>query len=78
MLATGLAALRVPLLPDEVAAERKPFVLEVGRVMRDLGARRAAEAKTGFEALVAKYPEHAPKSITCTGPTCWPANPTRV
>jgi tetratricopeptide (TPR) repeat protein len=57
MLATGLAALRVPLLPDEVAIERKPFVLEVGRVMWDVGARRAAEAKTGFEALVAKYPD---------------------
>lgn len=57
LLAMGLAALRVPAFPSELSAAKRPLVEDVGRVMFDVGSRRAAAAQSGFEKLVAKYPD---------------------
>jgi tetratricopeptide (TPR) repeat protein len=56
ILAMGLASLRVPAFPSELASAKRPLVEDVGRVMFDAGARRGEAAQGGFEALVAKYP----------------------
>jgi tetratricopeptide (TPR) repeat protein len=55
--AMGLAALRVPTFPKELSTAKRGLVEDVGRVMFDAGARRAADAQAGFEKLIAKYPE---------------------
>lgn len=57
ILAMGLASLRVPALPNELSSGKRALVEDVGRVMFDVGARRAADAQAGFEKLAAKYPE---------------------
>lgn len=54
--AVGLAALRMPMLPSELPAEDRDLVQDAGRAVYDSMARRSAEAKREFEALVAKYP----------------------
>ncbi len=57
ILALGLAALRVPVFPEDLAPDKRPLVEDVGHVMFDTGARRATAAQAGFEKLVAKYPD---------------------
>jgi len=56
ILAMGLASLRVPAFPTELASAKRPLVEDVGRVMFDAGARRGEAAQAGFETLIAKYP----------------------
>jgi tetratricopeptide (TPR) repeat protein len=54
--AFGLNALRMPMLPGEVPAESRPLVDTAGRAALAMAARRAAAARTAFDALVARYP----------------------
>src|SRR5205807_7281203 len=55
--AMGIAALRKPLLPPELAAGDRELVVQVGRAMMDSGARRAVQAQREFEDLVAHHPD---------------------
>jgi tetratricopeptide (TPR) repeat protein len=57
ILAFGLASLRVPALPTDLATAKRPMVEEVGRVMFDAGARRGEAAQAGFKRLAAEYPD---------------------
>jgi tetratricopeptide (TPR) repeat protein len=55
--AMGIAALRKPLLPAELAPTDRQLVMDVGRVMYDATALRTTEAGAEFKILVDKYPE---------------------
>lgn len=55
--ASGIAALRMALLPTEVPAGQRELVAQVGRAVFDTGARHATEAKRDFDELIAKYPD---------------------
>ena len=55
--ATGLALLRLPLLPSEVPADRRDLVERLGRAGRDHLARRGEEAARGYADVVAAYPD---------------------
>ncbi len=61
--AMGLAALRKPLLPNELPPLERELVLDVGHAICDSAARRAAEAER--------------KYITSPAQWCWRATPTR-
>src|SRR5882762_4170311 len=54
--AMGLAALRKPLLPNELPPLERELVLDVGHAMCDSAARRAAEAERDRLELLRKYP----------------------
>lgn len=58
--ACGTAALRMPLLPAELAskltADKREIVVQVGHAVYDTGAHRAAQAKREFDDLALKYP----------------------
>jgi tetratricopeptide (TPR) repeat protein len=54
--AMGLAALRKPLLPNELPPLEREMVLDVGHAMCDSAARRAAEAERERLELLRKYP----------------------
>ncbi len=54
--ATGLALLRLPLLPSEVPPERRELVQKLGRAGAYHLARRGDEAAKAYEELVAAYP----------------------
>ena len=54
--AMGLAALRKPLLPNELPPLERELVLDVGHAMCDSAARRAAEAERDRVELLRKYP----------------------
>src|SRR6266700_1730920 len=54
--AMGLAALRKPLLPNELPPLEREMVLDVGHVLCDSAARRAAEAERDRLELLRKYP----------------------
>jgi tetratricopeptide (TPR) repeat protein len=54
--AMGLAALRKPLLPDELPPVERELVMDTGRTMYDAAARRANEASLEFQLLLDKYP----------------------
>lgn len=55
--AAGLAALRLPLAPGEIAPERRPVIELAGKAARTLyGARKAAEAEALLKQLVSEYP----------------------
>ena len=53
--AMGIAALRKPLLPNELPPAEREMVLEVGRAMYDAAALRTAIAATELKAAVEKY-----------------------
>jgi tetratricopeptide (TPR) repeat protein len=55
--ATGLALLRLPLLPSEVPPERRDLVQKLGRAGSHHLGRRGEEAAKLYEELVAAYPE---------------------
>ena len=57
--ATGIAALRLALLPADLPEEKKDIVLLAGKAAYAGNARRMADARRHTEALLAKYPEHA-------------------
>jgi tetratricopeptide (TPR) repeat protein len=54
--AFGLAILRQPFLPEELPPAKREEVLIAGRAALDMAARRLDQARTGFETLVARYP----------------------
>src|SRR6266851_1929140 len=54
--AMGLAALRKPLLPNELPPLERELVLDVGHALCDSAARRAAEAERDRLELLRKYP----------------------
>ena len=54
--AMGLAALRKPLLPNELPSLEREMVLDVGKALCDAAARRAAEAERDRVELLRKYP----------------------
>ena len=56
VMATGIAALRKPLLPAEVPEADRELVLQTGRAVYDAAARKAEVAQKEMEALVARYP----------------------
>lgn len=55
MAAAGIAALRMPLLPPELPADKQEIVYLVGRAVFDTGARRPVEAKRDWEEIVDKF-----------------------
>jgi tetratricopeptide (TPR) repeat protein len=57
LFASGLPALRMPILPADVPADQREVVGLAGRAFWDLVTQPPAEAEAGFQALVAKYPK---------------------
>jgi tetratricopeptide (TPR) repeat protein len=55
--AMGLAALRMPLLPEDLPGARRELVMMAGRARYFMAARLMAAAQNAFEALVARYPD---------------------
>jgi len=55
--AAGIAALRRPLLPNDVPGSDRELVLQVGHAVMDTGARRPRDAAEKFESLLAVYPK---------------------
>ncbi len=55
--AMGLATLRMPLLPAEAPPDRREMILMAGRASYMMATRNTAAAETGFQTLVARYPE---------------------
>ena len=55
--AFGLNLLRMPLLPAEIPADRRPLVRLAGQAALAMAARRAATARQALDDLVAKYPK---------------------
>ena len=55
--ALGVAALRMPLLPSEVSADKREMVLMAGRGSYFMAMRLAPAARTAFEELVLRYPD---------------------
>jgi predicted Zn-dependent protease len=56
--AIGIAALRKPLLPDEVAADDRPFAVRVGRAVFDSWAAQSADAAREFDELELTHPDN--------------------
>ncbi len=57
--ATGLALLRLPLLPSAVPPERRDLVQKLGRAGSLHLGRRGEEAAKAYEEVVAAYPDEA-------------------
>jgi len=57
MLAAGLSALRLPILPSEIPANQRDVVAMAGKAFWDLAAESPEAAEADFKALVAKYPK---------------------
>lgn len=57
--AAGLAALRRPLLPSEVAPADRELIRLAGKAAYAIGARRPEEAEQAFEVLLKSYPNAA-------------------
>lgn len=56
VVATGIAALRKPLLPAELPAADRELVMQAGRAVYDMAARKGAVADQEMHELVAHYP----------------------
>ena len=56
IFAAGLASLRMPVLPGEVAANQRDAVEMAGKAFWDLITHPPAETEADFKALVSKYP----------------------
>jgi tetratricopeptide (TPR) repeat protein len=57
MFASGLAGLRMAMLPSEVRNDHRDVVSMAGKAFWDLATQPPAEAEADFRALVAKYPK---------------------
>jgi tetratricopeptide (TPR) repeat protein len=55
--AMGVAALRMPLLPSEVPAEKREMVMMAGRGSYFMAMRLAPAARAAFEELALRYPD---------------------
>lgn len=56
MFASGLATLRMPILPSEVPASQRDVVGMAGKAFWDLVTQPPEETEADFKALVSKYP----------------------
>ena len=56
MFASGLATLRMPILPTEVPANQREVVGMAGKAFWDLVTQPPEETEADFKALVSKYP----------------------
>ena len=54
--ASGVASLRMPILPSEVPANQKDVVTLAGKAFWDLAGEASEKAETDFKALAAAYP----------------------
>ena len=63
--AMGIATLRMPMLPNETAPDRREMVLMAGRASYMMATRNTAAAAKAFEALAARYPETANVHYAC-------------
>jgi tetratricopeptide (TPR) repeat protein len=57
--AIGVAALRRPLLPQQVTAEDREFITKTGRAVFDSWAARPAEAEREFKELLSSHADNA-------------------
>ena len=57
MVAAGLPALRIPILPAEIPANQREVVTMAGKAFWDLATQSPGEAEADFKALLAKYPD---------------------
>lgn len=57
MLAAGLPALRLPILPADIPANQRDIVTMAGKAFWDLATQSPEEAEADFKALVVKYPK---------------------
>jgi tetratricopeptide (TPR) repeat protein len=57
VLASGLSALRLPILPSQLPANQRDVVAMAGKAFWDLAAESPEAAEADFKALVAKYPK---------------------
>lgn len=55
--AYGMALLRIPMIPQELPAQRREMVMLAGRGAFYRASRRPAAAKPAFELLVQRYPD---------------------
>ena len=55
--AAGLACLRMPIFPEEVAEKQREVVTMAGKAFWSLATLVPAESEAAFKALVAKYPK---------------------
>lgn len=56
MFASGVASLRMPILPSDVPANQREVVAMAGKAFWDLAIERPEQAESDFKALVAAYP----------------------
>ncbi len=56
MFATGLASLRMPILPSDVRVSQREVVTMAGRAFWDLATQPPEKAEADFSALISKYP----------------------
>jgi tetratricopeptide (TPR) repeat protein len=54
--AFGLAMLRMPFLPTEIPPDKREQVLLAGKAGYQMAARRLAEGRAAFDALLTRYP----------------------
>jgi tetratricopeptide (TPR) repeat protein len=54
ILGTGLAGLRLPMLPQDVPTERETYVYRVGHAIHESAMRREPEARKELETLIAE------------------------
>jgi tetratricopeptide (TPR) repeat protein len=55
--AMGIAALRLPMLPEEVPADKREMVMMAGRASYFQAARSQVAGRRAFEELVRRYPD---------------------
>jgi len=55
--AMGIATLRMPIFPEDLAADQRPMAIMAGRASYQMATRNTATAGKSFEALVIRYPE---------------------
>jgi tetratricopeptide (TPR) repeat protein len=55
--ASGVAALRMPMLPDDVPSAQRDVVAMAGKAFWDLAIQEPQVVEADFKALVAKYPK---------------------
>ncbi len=55
--AMGIAALRIPIFPEELPPNRREMVLMAGRASYQMATRNTTSAGKSFQALVLRYPE---------------------
>ena len=55
MFAAGLPALRIPILPSDVAADQRDVVSMAGKAFWDLATQEPEVAEADFTALISKY-----------------------